>query len=81
MDLLKRNHPRARIIFIANCGIKPQIIEGMRCAAEHIGVEYLALHDIDKMNGHPTVLGMEQIHTQLMAYLGAPHPMANNGKV
>ena len=74
MDVLRRNHPRTRIIFIANCDIKPQIIEGMRCAAEHIGVEYLALHDIDKMNGHPTVLGMEQIQTQLMAYLSAPHP-------
>ena len=51
------------------CDIKPQIIEGMRCAAEHIGVEYLALHDIDKMNGHPTVLGMQQIYTQFVSFL------------
>ena len=69
MDTLKRNHPSARIIFIANCGIKPEIIKGMELAAKRIGVECLALHDIDKMNGHPTVLGMEQIYTQLMAYL------------
>ncbi|MBQ9735651.1 MAG: hypothetical protein IJV96_02560 [Clostridia bacterium] len=74
MDTLKRNHPGTRIIFIANCDIKPQIIEGMRIAAERIGVEYLALHHIDKMNGHPTVLGMEQIYTQLMTYLDTAAP-------
>ena len=36
----------------------------------------VALHDIDKMNGHPTVLGMEQIYTQLMAHLRASHPLS-----
>ena len=68
MNLLKQNHPQARIVFISNSDIKTQIIDGMKSAAEKIGVEYVALANIDKRTKHPTVLGMQQIYEQLMKH-------------
>ena len=34
MTLLKHNHPDTRIVFISNCDIKPQIIDGIKNAAK-----------------------------------------------
>lgn len=68
MSVLKQNHPDTRIVFISNCDIKPQIIDGMKNAAERIGVEYVALSNIDKQTKHPTVLGMQQIYEQLIKH-------------
>ena len=69
MGELRRNHPTARVVFIANCDIKPEIIEGMKNAAARLGAECIALHDIDKECGHPTVRGMAQICEQVLAGL------------
>ena len=66
MSRLKNDLPDKRIVFIANCGMKPEIIECMKNAAERLGAECVELHDIDKMAGHPTVLGMEQICNQIL---------------
>lgn len=55
-----------RIIFIGNCGIKKEITEAMRSACTHYGLEYVGLSDVEKINGHPTELGMEQICQQLL---------------
>jgi hypothetical protein len=69
MATLKNNHPNTRIVFIANCGIKPEIIECMKNASKRIGVECVELRDIDKRSSHPTVLGMEQIYSQIVEQL------------
>ena len=66
---LKANHPHARVIFIGNCDIKDEILDCMRSAARQMDVEFVALHDIDKVVGHPTVLGMTQICDQIMEKL------------
>ena len=71
MCCLKQNHPAAKIVFIANCDIKQEIIDGMRDAAAHFGVDYVELRGIDKIAGHPTVLGMSQICDQLIQQLKA----------
>ena len=65
MGELRRNHPTARVVFIANCDIKPEIVEGMRNAAARLGAECIVLHDINKESGHPTVRGMAQIYEQV----------------
>ena len=70
MDRLKRDLPDSRIVFIANCDINPIIIEGIKTAGEHLGVEVIELRDIDKQRSHPTVKGMEQIFEQVYAALG-----------
>ena len=63
---LKDELPNARIIFIGNCDIKSEIADAMRSTCEHYGICYVALSEIDKINGHPTDLGMEQICEQVL---------------
>ena len=70
IHMLKQDHPDKRIVVVGNCGIKQEIIDCLRHAAEHFGAEYIGLHDIDKLCGHPTVTGMEQVCEQIMSGLG-----------
>lgn len=70
MDRLKRDHPNARVVFIANCDIKPEIVDCMRTAAGRLGVELVELSGIDKVSRHPTPLGMAQICEQIIKVLG-----------
>ena len=60
----------ARIIFIGNCDIKSEITNAMRDICLHYGLDYVPLSGIDKQNGHPTELGMEQICEQILAKIG-----------
>ncbi|MBE6750223.1 MAG: hypothetical protein E7560_03580 [Ruminococcaceae bacterium] len=68
-DRLKNVVPKAKIVNIVNCGLKEKITNGLIAAAEHYGTEIVKLENIDKGNGHPTVLGMEQIKTQITEVL------------
>ena len=70
MGELRQNHPTARVVFIANCDIKSEIVEGMQKAAERLGAECIVLHGIDKECGHPTVRGMKEICEQVLLGLG-----------
>ena len=69
MCALKNDLPDARIVFIANCDINQAIIDCIKLAGEHFGVEVIELHNIDKQCGHPTPLGMEQICSQVLEAL------------
>lgn len=66
MTTLKKNHPNTRVVFIGNCDIKDEILDCMRTAAEQMNVEFVELHDVEKIEGHPTVLGMTQICEQVI---------------
>lgn len=70
MHTLRENHPDVRIIFLANCDIKAEVVACIQNAAERYGVEVVTLGGIDKERGHPTVLGMEQICEQVLEQLG-----------
>ena len=69
MKTLKYDHPNARVVFIGNCDIKREILDCMQHAAQQFSVDFVELHDIDKINGHPTVLGMTQICEQIIENL------------
>ena len=69
MSKMKEDLPDTRIVFIANCEIKAEIIECIKNAAERIGVECVELTGVDKNNGHPTILGMSQIYEQVVKKL------------
>ena len=69
MESLKRNLPDKRIVFIGNCDIKTEITDFMKKAAEHFGIEYIALNGISKDCGHPTVAGMSEIYEQILCGL------------
>ena len=61
--------PNVRVVTVINTDLKPAIIEGMKAAAEHYGADYVELHDIEKIAGHPTVKGMVQIKDQILEKL------------
>jgi len=69
LDVLCREIPQTTVVCIANTDLKPQILEGMGVAAEHYGALMVELKNIDKNNGHPTALGMQQIADQVEAAL------------
>ena len=69
MTTLKHEHPNSRVVFIGNCDIKREILDCMKHAAQRLLVDFVALHDIDKISGHPTVLGMTQICEQIIEKL------------
>ena len=66
---LKEVLPKTHILFIGNCDIKSEITDAMQSICEHDGLDYVALSEIDKLNGHPTEYGMEQITEQILAHL------------
>ena len=66
MKILKEDLPDTRIVFIANCDIKPEIVSGIKTAGEHFGVETVELKDVTKEHGHPNVKGMSDIFEQVL---------------
>lgn len=66
MGKIKADLPKARILFVANSDIKEEIINCIKDAGEHYGVDTVALHDIRKESGHPTPLGMTDICEQVL---------------
>lgn len=66
---LKETFPHAAVVLIGNCDIKDEITDAMSRASAHYGHCYVPLSGIDKINGHPTEIGMEQICTQILAAL------------
>ena len=59
--------PDTKLVVIGNCDIKSEITAALALAAERAGATYVGLSGVDKVNGHPTELGMEQIKDQILA--------------
>ena len=59
--------PDTKLVIIGNCDIKSEITDALALAAERTGASYVGLSGVDKVNGHPTELGMEQIKDQILA--------------
>ena len=58
-----------KVVVIVNSDLKEEITRGFCEACEALGVKPLRLEGIDKKNGHPTELGMEQIASQVASTL------------
>ena len=63
---LRLTFPDAEIYAICNCDINERIIDVMASAAQSIGAKPIILHDVDKLEGHPTALGMMHIKNQVL---------------
>ena len=70
MFTLKAELSDTRIIFIANCDIDEEIVSLMKDEGERLGIEVVELHGVDKISGHPTVLGMSEICEQILYAIG-----------
>lgn len=66
---LQVNVPKARIIYIINTDLKEEISNGIVNACEYYGIGYVKLNEIDKIDGHPTVKGMQQIKDEILENL------------
>ena len=53
------------IVVIINNQLKQEITESFAEACEKNGIRFVCLNEIDKVNGHPTELGMKQIAEQV----------------
>ena len=56
----------ARIIVIINTDLNEKLAEGYKQLAKHYGAILVAPEEIDKMGGHPSVKGMEQIKEAIL---------------
>ena len=54
-----------KVIVIINCDLKDEIMDGFAEICDKNGVKYVRLENVDKLHGHPTDLGMEQIAKQV----------------
>lgn len=63
---IKTMLPDIRLIFIINSEMKPEIIAYQKEACAQYGVDVIQLHAIHKINGHPSVVGMKQICSQIL---------------
>ena len=63
---LKEEIPDGNIIFIINTELDERIVNAIKSASEHFGTSYVELHDFDKVEGHPTPVGMANICNQIL---------------
>lgn len=63
---LKRLHPEARIFFILNSNLRPEINDSVHKICAHYGVGCIDLKDIDKQNEHPSIKGMKTFADQVI---------------
>lgn len=66
---LRTDLPETEIVLIINTDIKPEIQNCFEEAAKAFGVKFVRLHDIDKVNNHPSAAGMTAICDQVAAVL------------
>ena len=55
---LRQRHPNVDIYFILNSELKEEINESVKKICKTYQVPVIALHGIDKKNGHPSIKGM-----------------------
>ena len=72
LDYITAHNPSAQILFLINCGLRPEIESGLISACTHYGVPFHLLQNISKQNGHPDVEGMRQIAQQAEQALCQP---------
>ena len=66
LEMAKKSLNKSRILVVINTELKNEIVEGYKEACNHYGIEFVQLENIDKMCGHPSILGMKQIKNQVL---------------
>ena len=66
-DGVKKRYPNVDIYFIMNCDLTETITTSCRTICNHYGIPMIELHDVDKINGHPSIKGMKAIAEQVGA--------------
>ena len=66
MEYMKHNFPKSRLMIVINDDITSIVRDIEIEVGHHYGADVLELWGIDKQNGHPSRLGMEQIADQVI---------------
>lgn len=69
IDSVKKMYKLSTVIFIKNTGLGSAFSESIDTICEHYDVQVIAISNIDKSDGHPTVTGMAQIANQVESAL------------
>ena len=69
VERIKSQKNIKRIVAIINDELKPEITDGTIALCKHYEIEYVMLHDLAKVQGHPNKLGMAQIAEQICEIL------------
>ena len=59
-------YPNVKVYFILNSELRDDITESCKTICQHYNVPCVTLHDIHKINGHPSKKGMEAIAKQVL---------------
>ncbi len=63
---IRLRYPNVEVYFILNSELKEEINESVKKICKEYQVPVIALHDIDKKNGHPSVKGMKSFAQQVL---------------
>ncbi len=64
---VKNRYPNVAVYFILNSELREEINESCKTICAHYQVPCIELHDIDKVNGHPSIKGMKAISQQVLS--------------
>ena len=70
LNRLKKLAPNAKIYWLINLYLKPEVVAVMQAACEHYKVDYIRFKSIEMEDGHPTVKGMQDIKNEILEYVG-----------
>lgn len=70
IDYITNKYPESTIVFIKNTGLGSSFSSSIDTICSHYGITEIILNNIDKQDGHPNVLGMQQINAQVRNVLG-----------
>ena len=62
---LQNRYPNTEIHFVMNSELKETITTSSKAICDHYGVNFIQLENIHKINGHPSIKGMEAIAEQI----------------
>lgn len=62
---MKEYYPGVEIVFLINNDLSDDVTQSTKTICDHYGIDYIQLVDIDRIEGHPSVKGMQQIVDQI----------------
>lgn len=69
LDYITSKAPDTEIIVLLNNSLTYEFVDGLIQISRHYGVKPLVLKNIDKLSGHPSIKGMQQICDQLIDFM------------
>lgn len=66
-------YPGTEIVFLINNDLSEAVTESIKTICNHYGVNYIQLVDVERIEGHPSVKGMQQIVDQIRAFNASKH--------